>query len=435
MKPASMAPLVIPIVLAHAAIGCEAPPDAPPVPQFQIEDSAGVVIVENPRPEAGSRLGWRVGAEPTLSIGTVEGSEDFQLHRVDDALLLPDGRIVVANAGSYQLLVFDPTGDFLEAWGQRGQGPGDFGGVGGAWGSDGLVTNLFWIERWPGDSLAVCHSTGQTINNVFSVWDVRGRHGRTINLHRGGDLRKCRDVLSDGTIVASRRFDDRPSPLPEKGINRSSLDFFVLAGDGSPLGELGRHPGAEIFWYFESHFGDGTGMGLYEPPFQRTLRWAAWGEFAVVAPTDRYELRAYRRDGSLARIVRRENDVPDPTVADLDDYRAANPPEGDWAANPDLLKRNNATYDAFPLPESFPAFSALEVDALGYLWVREYNLPATRPAPLWTVFDPEGRVQGFVETPEGLVIYEIGEDYIVGKVEDELGVEYVQLWGLERPVG
>ena len=40
--------------------------------------------------------------------------------------------------------------------------------------------------------------------------------------------------------------------------------------------------------------------------------------------------------------------------------------------------------------------------------------------PFWTVFDPEGRVQGFVETPPGLVIHQIGEDFILGKVLDEL---------------
>ena len=51
---------------------------------------------------------------------------------------------------------------------------------------------------------------------------------------------------------------------------------------------------------------------------------------------------------------------------------------------------------------------------------------------LWTVFDPEGQALGFVETPDGLEIDEIGEDYILGWVEDELGVESVQLWPLER---
>ena len=31
-----------------------------------------------------------------------------------------------------------------------------------------------------------------------------------------------------------------------------------------------------------------------------------------------------------------------------------------------------------------------------------------------------------------LVIYEIGADYLLGKVRDELRVEYIQLWPLDR---
>lgn len=151
----------------------------------------------------------------------------------------------------------------------------------------------------------------------------------------------------------------------------------------------------------------------------------------IVAPTDHYELRAYRPDGSLARLVRREHDVRSPTEADLDSYRtnrlrmvADQPPE--------LTRIFAAALDALPLPESFPAFSAIEVDLLGNLWVREYNLLEDGDRALWTVFDSEGVVMGFVETPPGLIIYEIGEDYILGKMEDELRVEYVRLWGLDR---
>lgn len=44
----------------------------------------------------------------------------------------------------------------------------------------------------------------------------------------------------------------------------------------------------------------------------------------------------------------------------------------------------------------------------------------------------EGRVLGFVETPDRLEIFEIGEDYILGRSWDEMYVEYVQLWALER---
>ena len=39
-------------------------------PQHEARDSGGIRIVENRRPEPGSRLGWVVGTEPVTTIGT-----------------------------------------------------------------------------------------------------------------------------------------------------------------------------------------------------------------------------------------------------------------------------------------------------------------------------------------------------------------------------
>ena len=427
---------IFPVALALAAAGCEAAPggDVPPDAKAsgtQIQDSAGILLAENARPADGSRLGWQVGSEPLISIGTVEGEGDFQLHQVDDALKLRDGRIVVANGGSYQLLVFDEAGRYLAAWGRRGEGPGDFGG---SWGSNGLgPANLFRMERWPGDSLAVCHGvTVAGAKQFVSIWDTEGNFGRRLNLGRDGRVPRCLEALPGGDIL-TLHWTPVPALDQEKGLSRQAdLELFIVAGDGSLRGSLGLHPGAENFWNWENHRGDGTGFFIPEPPFQKSLVWAAWGELVLVAPTERYELKAYRRDGSLARIVRRENDVRSPVQADLDSYREGRRRIIAERWPPDLAKLYLAALDALPLPESFPAISAIEVDLLGNLWVREYNLPGQEDRALWTVFDPEGLVQGFVATPPGLVIYEIGEDYILGKVEDDLGVEYVQLWGLER---
>ena len=156
--------------------------------------------------------------------------------------------------------------------------------------------------------------------------------------------------------------------------------------------------------------------------------WSAWGDLAIVSTTDRYQISAYSSDGALVRVVRRDHDARAPTPEDLDTYRAnyVEPIEnGEWK---ELL---TTVSDALPLGPSIPAYSAIEVDALGYLWVREYNLPGEDGA-LWTVFNPDGIVQGLVETPPGLEIYEIGADYILGEVRDEMRVEYVQLWPLDR---
>ena len=354
---------------------------------------------------------------------------------MDDALRLGDGRLVVANGGSHQLLVFDEAGNYLEAWGQKGEGPGDFGG---AHGGNSYGFRLFWAEPWPGDSIAVCHGTYSLGLELLSIFDSNGRHGRRVNLARDGSHTECRDVLPDGGILASRYPDS--SGLPPAGLSRPSIDFLLLEGDGSLRAELGTHPGAEEFQYKDETGFPPYYFWMHDPPFQQSIVWGVWDGLAIVSNTDRYEIRAYGADGSLARIVRRDHAVRTPTEADLDWYKAD---YLDGITDDDFRQRLLAVLDELTLPSSFPAFSPIEmyeigikVDALDYLWVREYRLPGDESdRPLWTVFDRGGIVQGFIETPPGLVIYEIGEDYILGKVFDELRVEYVQVWPLERRPG
>ena len=150
----------------------------------------------------------------------------------------------------------------------------------------------------------------------------------------------------------------------------------------------------------------------------------------MVAPNDRYELRAYSSDGSLTRIIRRDHELRSPTQAELDEWLAENYAHLPEERRTPLFQR----LDGMTPVEFFPAFEALESDPLGYLWVQEYPLPGEEDN-VWTVFDPDGRMQGFVETPPGLDVFEIGEDYVLGMAADENDVERVQLWPLDRRPG
>lgn len=415
-------------LVAFALLACQDVEQAPDAPHPQERDSAGIRIIENARPPEGSRLAWRIGPEPSVTIGSVEADDAFQLYQVDDALKLGDGRLVVANGSSHQLLVFDEAGNYLAAWGQKGEGPGDFGG---ARGGNSYGFRLFWAEPWPADSIAVCHGTYSLGLELLSIFDSNGRHARRVNLARDGLHTVCRDVLPDGSILASR--SPGWSGYPATGLSRPAIDFFLLDGDGSLRAELGTHPGAEEFRLDSSPFN----FWMPDPPFQQSIVWGVWDGLAIVSNTDRYEIRAYDADGSLARIVRRDHRARTPTEADLEWFKAD---RLNGITDADLRQKMILVHDALPLPSSFPAFTpieryelGIEVDALDYLWVREYRLPGDEDdPPLWTVFDSDGIVQGFVETPPGLVIYEIGEDYILGKAFDELRVEYVQLWPLDR---
>ena len=112
-------------VVALAALACQQDQQSPTGFTSLVQDSAGIQIVENAEPPEGSRLPWRIGPEPTMSIGVLEGEEPYMPHHVSHAARLSDGRIAVANAGPSEVRMFDASGNHLLTWGGPGEGPGE----------------------------------------------------------------------------------------------------------------------------------------------------------------------------------------------------------------------------------------------------------------------------------------------------------------------
>ena len=400
IDPGTAVTLAIAIFVAAACeVACHAE-----APALATRDSAGIRVVDNARPADDSRLPWRVGAEPAVAIGEVVGEEAYLLHRASDATILPDGRIVIANTGSNELRVFDAAGVHLATWGREGEGLGEF-------------TSLSRVEPWPGDSVVAWNNSTW----VISVFDAEGVLGRSFTLESEAGALEPRAVLQDGSILG------RTGEVTGDGYRRSQETYELRGGEGASPVEFGAHPGQE------SHIGRVSGivhMGLL--PFGRSLWEAQWGELVILTTDDNYEIRAYDPStGALARIVRREHENRAPTREEVDEaLEAALERAGLTGQHLEIHRRG---YGIMPLVEQYPAFSNLLTDPMDHLWVREATLPGMdRPAPLWTVFDPEGRALGFIETPGGLTVYEIGTDYLLGLATDEMGVESVQLWELER---
>lgn len=79
-------------------------------------------------------------------------------------------------------------------------------------------------------------------------------------------------------------------------------------------------------------------------------------------------------------------------------------------------------------PETMPAFGwQILVDRADNLWVIEYERPGELQRRRWSVFDPDGRWLGLVRLPDGFDLMDAGDDWVLGRVRDELDVEYVQL--------
>ena len=88
--------------------------DRPDLPFTEARDSADIRIIENARPEDGSRLGWVIGPEPSVSIGEAEGEDPYMFRYARDATKLPDGRIPPKEANPAPLwTVFSPAGRVL----------------------------------------------------------------------------------------------------------------------------------------------------------------------------------------------------------------------------------------------------------------------------------------------------------------------------------
>ena len=375
-----------------------------------VRDSADIRITENASPPEGSRLPWRIGPEPTVSIGELEGEEPYMLHWAGSLAKLSDGRIMVGNHGSSEVRMFDASGGHLVSWGGVGEGPGEF-------------MSLAQVALWPGDSIVAWYSSGLGI----SVFDSDGNYGRSFVLQSGEAevWRRPRPIAvrADATILAIRDPEDADTAVVE-----------IWDADGALSASLGTHPHREVIVTTNER----GSRELSLPAYGRELVTGQWGDLVVASHTTRYEIRAFRGDGTLARIVRREHVLRAPTQADLEPYieeqlaMYATIPD----FPPEMVEQARKSFESTPLAEAFPAFSRVLSDAAGNLWVREYDFPREeRPAPLWTVFDPEGRVLGFIETPKGLRIGQIGEDYILGHYRDELDIEYVQVWPLERSEG
>ncbi len=392
--------LTILSILAPAA--CAPDHDDGSHPATTTHDSAGILIVENARPPTDSRLPWRIGAEPAASIGTLEGEDPYLLLYVADATRLPDGRIVVVNAGTYELRVFDAHGTHMATWGGRGEGPGEF-------------DYLFEVERWPGDSIVAWQAPRMGI----SVFDADGNYGRTFRLEETGARFRPGFAATEGTIMAVH--------APE---GADTIVVHLRDGEGRVRSSLGTHPGSEPFrknvdgrrWLFWKILG-------------RDPVWTPWGDRVAIGHTGRYEIKAFRPDGSLERIVRRDLARRAPTQADIEaDIDRRLPIYGLPDAEADSVRAElRPRYEGVPVAEHLPAFASIMADGAAHLWVEEYESVADDfPARLWTVFDPEGGVLGYFETPKDWHIHEVGEDYILVGVRGELDVETVQVWPLER---
>lgn len=378
-----------------------------PVDGFTVTDSAGVQVVENAAPALRAREDWVVAPEPVLEIGALEGPEEYTFDRIGQVLRLSGEGIVVPDLRTNELRFFGGDGVFHRTVGGTGDGPGEFRSV----------------RVWPGAA--------------DTLWVDDPRLGRVTMLDpEGGFVKSVRIQAESGM------------GFPTAFASSSDGGFWVTSATG------GFGAGADgLLDEFEIFFSAYDASGNFERVIADFLGPHQWAHtsggmtsadnlpfsvgWTVHAGTlDRIfvgsgldpEVEVWSREGELIRLIHWKDTPREVSASDIDRFK------DDLLARYEGSDREefwNGWLRDVPFPEVMPTFDKLIVDRTGHLWARKYQ-PSWEDPQVWYTFTPDGRWLGDVTVPPTLAITDIGEEYILGIWRNEMEVEYVRMYSLNR---
>lgn len=381
-------------------------------------DSAGVTIVETAMDEA-SPPSWHLSDAPLLTLGSVDGSPDEVLYRVVGAFRTSDGRLVVANAGSHEIRWYDSQGRVVARSGGEGDGPGEYKSIFGAGsaGGDSVAVYDFRERR------VTIIGPDAAVTRTFRLEDPPRPPG-TEEPEPGWPLMVGR--LANGEFLASISPSKTPGTAYE-GIPEDTVEYVRYDATGARVGVAVQELGNESYVVSTAN-----SVSTSSVSFGRNTEVALGPAEIWVGRTDTEDVRRYGPTGDLHLIVRRVRAPRPVTEEDVAAYK-----ERRIAAieNPEWRQRFLEIFEKTPFAKFHPTFAGIQVDPDGYLWVREYAFDPSSDdeAPSeWSVFDPDGNLVASVTVPAGRGILSVGRNHIVGRRTDDLSVEYVELYGLER---
>jgi hypothetical protein len=378
-------------------------------PAVTVRDSAGVEIIENAGDPWSVEERWHISPEPVLRIGAVEGGEPYLFDGVRGIVALSDGRIVVANQGDSSLRWFDAEGRFLFQRGGSGGGPGEFERLGG-------------ITVAAGDTIVAVDWSGRR----FTLFGPDGGLGPTRTIMGTTALPGTIYQLPDhawvvGTSGASTAQLGRD---PAPGVHRLHSPILRVSNDGMRIDTIGVFPSSEA---------EITKMGdrmIFGPArFGRTLSYAVADDLILVGTADRLEVDLYSATGQHVRSVRapevdlRLTPEIESAYREFIRERMADAPPEQRAAE--------RTIPEMELPQTVPAYSSLLVDDEANVWLGEYRYDYT-PARRFLVFDRNGHFLTGVTVPPEFRALTIARDHVWGRATDDLGVEYVVGYAVQR---
>ncbi len=362
-----------------------------------IDTVDGVVRVTN----TGAPPQWQI--VPVVSIGPeslTEAGAPEEFGRVSAAALDPAGNVFVADIGNLEVRVFGLDGVHRRTFGREGEGPGEFRSLYSlAWVEDRLLT----LDPHSG-RIGEFSAEGEWLGQRRTAGGVTGSAAQ-IRLYTVGPNEVFRFAISPARWVGHHSGGDTGDTVPwlDEPEDLTGMVASIFC------------EGEEVIGFFEAPFAP----KFVQHPAAGGIMYSGWSFFYRVAVT--------RAVGDTLRVI--ERTLPEELVTD-EEWAAGSPEYEEFQSRwPDASCRPRR----FSRPDRKPFIEQIFAAPDGKLWVEVIRTAGN----LWEFFDPDGRLLGSVRAApykERTVPVFRGE-HVVTIRQDELDLDHVDVWRLERVGG
>lgn len=337
---------------------------------------------------------WTLASEPNVTIGQLEGEPESELFQVSTAVLLPDGRVAVADQGGTVIRIFGADGTFERDMGRKGEGPGEFKAINrlAIAAPDTIVAfdrGLFRVSTFL--------ASGRLISNV-QITPQDGPPELFLGKYSTGEFAF--------SWISRELSEFRPGMTDVMRIARVGVDGHVIARLGTMTGLI---RGETSPLAFSPHFESGM-----------------IGDSLVLTNGARPELAVWDPEGVLVRTIA----VPAPEVD----------PAAAWEALDDEIATRGRDFqkqwlEEQPRDQAVPRMSKMWIDDQGRIWIKLYD-PRTDSTlimrggrgGMWWIMDAGGRVLAALRLPDGFDMLDARDGRVLEKWVDDLGVERLRVY-------
>lgn len=356
---------------------------------------------------------------PTVTIGVLDGSSNYQFEFLSGAWKTSDGTIIVADRGQTSLLFYDERGTFVRRVGRQGAGPGEMRYMGQAF-------------PYRGDSIAVFDLGMRQI----SVFDANGEYARSFT-SRVTYTRKPNYLPSQSCCQITGAFADGsflvhpPDEIPtQPGPPRlSTLSLLRLTADGEGPDTIGTFE-SRLF----AHDGSApNGIRGYE-----TVLPFLYSHFpdAVVGGNAQDNVLIFTPLGHVGSDTVRLGPPPPEMTDDIRSRRETLIRE-DYARRPQFYEGGIDRMMEGTYPARVPAFSHVLVDDENRIWVGDWSVheSAYQSDPAgkrYHIHNRSGHAIASIVLPPGARLTWAGRNEIITVEHDSLDVQYVRVYSISR---